>query len=470
MRIRYLLLPAALLVGVTACESTLEIEPTDAVREEAAIVDAPSARAALNGVYDAVQSANYYAEVMLTWGDLLADNAGHPGTFTSYREANRNRLTTTNTQVQATWEDIYEVINRANIVIAKVPGLPGLAEIPGVAGLSPEEKDQIIGEAHFLRALAYHDLVKYWSGVPIRTTAIESIEEASNITRATVAQVYTQVKADLNQAEALLSTISETRSASIGAVRALRARVLLYEASPGLTGSNTQNWTAVLDAANAVLGMNYALANDYRDLFNSSGANTSEDIFRLRFISDDPFWAGYYYLTKPLGGRFEVGPTASIDAAYEAGDARYDWSLKIDESETQYISKFPTPQGLEHPHVIRLAEVILIQAEALARLNRLPEAVNAYNRLRVRADLAPHVLGVDVLDQASVLAAIDQERRVELAFEGDRWPDLVRKGTVVTVMGIASRSHQALLPIPQSEIDVTRDESGTARLIQNTGY
>jgi hypothetical protein len=205
----------------------------------------------------------------------------------------------------------------------------------------------------------------------------------------------------------------------------------------------------------------------YGDLFTATGANTPEDIFRLRFTEQDPFWAGYYYLVKSLGGRYEVAPTASIRNAYEAGDVRRTVSIKTDPSRSTrfYAAKFPTPTGTEHPHIIRLAEVYLIRAEARAMQNNLLGAVDDYNVLRRRAGLPAHVFGVDVTDQASVLAAIGRERRVELAFEGDRWADLVRSRQVVTVMGLSGKPHQALYPIPQNEIDVTN-----GRLQQNPGY
>jgi hypothetical protein len=463
MKTRYLLLPAMLLATVS-CQSTLDVSPTDAVPTERAIVDAVSARAALRGAYDALQELSYYAEPMLSWGELSADNMSHSGTFTSYREADLNDLTTINTQVEATWDDIYEAINRANVVIDKVPS---------VSGLTDAEKNQIVGEARFLRALHYHNLVKYWGGVPIRTAPVASISEAGNVTRATVAEVYAQIMTDLQQAEALMTSLDETRAGSIGGVRALRARVMLYRESPGLTGLNTGDWAAVEAAASAVIDvMPYTLAAEYGDLFHPTGNSTSEDIFRLRFIAEDAFWAGYYYLVKSLGGRYEVAPTTSIRTAYEVGDERFTWSISSDPARPTrfYASKFPTPVGAEHPHVIRLAEVILIRAEARARQNNLVGAIDDYNLLRARAGLAAHALGVDVLTQADVIAAIGRERRVELAFEGDRWPDLVRTGQVVAVMNIADRPHQALYPIPQGEIDVTRNPDGSPRLTQNPGY
>jgi hypothetical protein len=173
-----------------------------------------------------------------------------------------------------------------------------------------------------------------------------------------------------------------------------------------------------------------------------------------------------------LGGRYEVAPTqgpggildafdpasGGDSANYNPTDARGVWSVRVD-SKT-WASKFRNPSGDEDVHVIRLAEVILIRAEALAHLNRLPEAVAEYNRLRVRAGLAPDpVVG---LTQAGVLAAIARERRLELAFEGDRWPDLVRVGEAVTLLGLTAQ--QTLLPIPQNDIDTAPG------ITQNPGY
>ena len=104
-------------------------------------------------------------------------------------------------------------------------------------------------------------------------------------------------------------------------------------------------------------------------------------------------------------------PTADLNAAYEAGDLRMPLTVIAATRRDYQGVKFPTTIGAEHLHVIRFAEVMLIQAEALARLGQLAAAVDEYNKIRVRAGLAPHVLGVDVTTQADVLAAIDHERR-----------------------------------------------------------
>jgi hypothetical protein len=114
-------------------------------------------------------------------------------------------------------------------------------------------------------------------------------------------------------------------------------------------------------------------------------------------------------------------------------------------------------------HVIRLAELVLIKAEVLARQNNLAAAVAQYNKVRVRAGLRAHVLGTDVTTQAQVLSAIETERRLELAFEGDRWPDLVRTGRAAAVRSLANPGY-VLFPIP------LRDIRTTPGLTQNPGY
>jgi hypothetical protein len=463
MNIRHLLLPAVLFAFASGCDSMLNVQPTEEVADENAIVDAVSARSALAGAYDALQEDYYYAEPIITVNELSSDNAIHSGTFTSYVEADDNRLTAHNDHAQHYWEDVYMGIGRANNLIAKVPL---------VAGLSDAEKNQIVGEALFLRALHYHNLVKHYAGVPLRLTPVTDINEASNATRASVAEVYTQILGDLAQAEGLMTSVDDTRSGSLGGVRALRARVLLYRGSPGPTGVNASGtWAEVEAAAASVIAMtsSYSLAADYSDLFSPTGGNTSEDIFRVRFTDQDANSIGYYFRMKSIGGRYELAPTASIRNAYEAGDERGTWSVKPapDPDDPRfYISKFPTVAGTEHPHVIRLAEIYLIRAEARAMQGNFAGAVDDYNLLRARAGLAPHVLGVDVLaTEADVMAAVRRERRVELAFEGDRWPDLVRSNLAVSVMGLDDRPFQVLYPIPQSERDVT-----TPPLEQNPGY
>jgi hypothetical protein len=155
---------------------------------------------------------------------------------------------------------------------------------------------------------------------------------------------------------------------------------------------------------------------------------------------------------------------------YAPTDERGAWSIQLDD-DTPYGAKFRTSAGTEDFHVIRFAEVVLTKAEALARQNQLAEAVAEYDPIRQRAGLPPDTLGTTVIDastgnvldtQAEVVARILHERRLELAFEGDRWPDLVRTGLATLVLGIDGK--MTLYPIPEREMDVTPG------LTQNPGY
>jgi hypothetical protein len=455
MRIKLLLLLSA--VGLGACSSVLDVPPTSSVPSETAIADAVGARAALAGAYAGLQSGRLYGQTIIDWTELLSDNARFVGTFDNYADADANQLRADNASVASIWNGSYDEINRVNEIIQKVPN---------VADLPAAEKDEILGEAHFLRALAYHNLVKLFGGVPLRLEPVASASEAASISRASAAEVYTQILADIALAKTEITAgPTQTRQASRGAVLALEARVRLYQA----------DYAGAEAAALAVEGLGYSLAPVFSQLFDATGNNTPEDIFRVAFSPTQSQSVGFYYLPKALGGRYEVAPTtgaAGIIAAFDPAsggniaiyapiDARGIWSISRAGTRT-YAAKFRNPSGDEDIHVVRLGEVILIRAEALARLNRLPEAVAEYNRLRVRAGVAPDpTTGT----QAVVLAAVARERRLELAFEGDRWADMVRTGQVLTFFAVnAIPASQAILPIPQAEMDVVPG------LTQNPGY
>ena len=438
VKLRFIL-PALLLGGIAACSKELATAPQDQLLADQAIVDAPTARAALAGAYAGLQALGYYGRNLEIIGDLPADNAIWSGTFQYLGDIGRDSIKADNTTVTSVWTAIYAVIARANMVLAKVPNIPDL---------STAEKNEILGEAYFLRALSYHNLVKFWGAVPMPLEPILVASEASKYQRVPVAQVYTQILSDLDKAGQLITNTSNTRQATVMAVHAIRARVFLYQA----------NYQGALDEANIVLAGRDTLTVAYKDLFTPTGTNTSEDIFRVAFTPVQYNEMGYYYLGA---GRRELQPSTKLNTAYEAGDLRKPWTIQPRGSKNLQGTKFPTTIGAEHLHVIRLAEVVLIKAEALARLNQLAAAVAEYNKVRVRAGLAPHTLDVEVTTQSDVINAIAKERRLELALEGDRWPDLVRLGTATTVLGITQ--NQTLFPIPANDVN-------TAGLTQNPGY
>ncbi len=460
--IRKTLLPAVLVIIAAGCQQILDVKPINEVEEEAAITTPAGARAALAGMYDGLQSTGYYGGTFVFFSDLSGDDVRHTGTFTTYHQADINQLTADNTTIEGLWDALYRVVGRANNILARVPN---------VAALAPDERDQMLGEAHFARALTFHNLVKLFGeqsssgvGIPIPLVPPPDIASTSNVTRATTGAVYTQILTDLAVGESLMTVGTGgpgTHQGSIAAVRAIRARVYLYQ----------QNWVAAEAQAESVAAMGYSLAPNYASLFDKDGVDTPEDIFVLQFTPVDFQLLGYYYRAKgAAGGRREIGPTATLIRQYAPGytgtpasfvttDLRGQHNISFQVS-TVYGSKWPTGIGGEDFHVIRFAEVLLIKSEAEARQGKLAEADSGVNAVRARAGLAP--LNLTALGQTAAIDAILQERRLELVFEGDRWPDLVRTGKAIATLGLPP--FQQLYPIPLNELDVAPG------LVQNSGY
>lgn len=443
------------------CQNVLDVHPVNEFDESQAISTPGGARAAVAGMYDALQGFSYYGGEVLFFGDLSGDDVEHMGTFTTYRQIDQNDVTSDNGSIEGFWDALYSAVGRANIVIQKVPA---------VVGLDPAERDGMLGQAHFIRALTYHNLVKFWGdtassglGVPIVLIPPPDIPSAGLVTRATTGEVYVQILNDLSDAEALMAGASnDSHRANLMAIRALRARVFLYQ----------KNWAGAETEAAAVAAGGYSLAPVYGDLFTPAGNDTPEDIFRLQFDAVDFCWEGYYYRHSEAQGRREISPSVSLITAYDPAyngsptsynptDLRGQWNIAfndVTDGTSVYGSKWQTGIGAEDIHVIRFAEVLLIQAEAEARQNKLAEADSTLTLIRARAGLP--AAGLDTMTQANAIGAILNERRLELAMEGDRWPDLVRTGRVPNSVP----AFQTLYPIPLNELDVAPG------LVQNPGY
>jgi hypothetical protein len=454
-----------LLIGLAAgCQNVLDVHPINDVDESQAISSPGGARAAVAGIYDALQDFSSYGGELLFFGDLSGDDVEHMGTFTTYRQIDQNDITSDNSSIEGFWDAQYRIIGRANIVIEKVPN---------VSELSPAERDDLLGQAHFVRALTFHNLVKFWGdtaaaglGVPLVLTPPQDISEAGSATRATTGAVYAQILSDLSDAESLMGSSTDAHRATLMAVRALRARVYLYQ----------KNYAGAEAEALAVATLGgFSLAASYGDLFTAGGDDTPEDIFRLHFDAVDFCWEGYYYRHSEAQGRREISPSVNLITAYDSGyngspgsynpvDLRGQWNITFNDTSdgsSVYGSKWPTGIGAEDIHVIRFAEVLLTLAEARARQGNLVGADLALTPIRVRAGLA--AARVDTMSQANAIDAILNERRLELAMEGDRWPDLVRTGRVQAFLpGVVA--FQTLYPIPLNELDVAPG------LVQNPGY
>lgn len=453
-----LLMPALILALAAGCDGPLNVKSKDTIPTPDAITDSVSARAALAGMYHGLQSLSSYGSDIPELGDLSADNAIASGTSTSYAEADANAMHAFNSVVFDVWESAYDNINRANDIIDRVGALEHF---------DPDTKGEIMGEAYFVRALMYHDLVKFFGDVPVRLHPTTSPTDAATITRTPVSAVYDQILKDLDSAQAGIIDSSSTTTVSAGAVRALRARVLFYRGD--YTGAETEAAAVENDFA-------YDLAPNYGDLYSANGNATPEDIFKViaTVVAAQQSFLSFDYFAKRLGGTYELAPDSSLMAAYQPGfnidddnaadewdptDLRGQWNISFARS-VDYGSKYRSITGTENFPVIRFAEVILIRAEALARMGQLPRAVTELRRIQTRAGVTLFTLGTHT--QQQVIDAIVAERRLELAFEGDRWHDLNRLGITPAVMHIDPS--QMLYPIPQAEIDVTPG------LTQNPGY
>ncbi|MFV8326161.1 RagB/SusD family nutrient uptake outer membrane protein [Flavobacterium sp. ZS1P14] len=371
----------------------------------------------------------------------------------------------------------YEGINRCN---------QALSIIPQLDQANPALRARLLGEAKFLRAFMYFTLVKTYGGVPIVNHLPNPSSDEDRImqlTRKTSAEVYAFIESDLAEAIAALPNKSEYAAAekgraSKGAAYALLAKVNLYQ----------KNWQKVVDNCNLITG--YSIVSDYASMFRLAGENDAESIFEIQGTGSTPA-KGISGYSATQGARGAGGwgwgfntPTQSLVNAYETGDVRKNATI-IFAGSTLYDGRV-VPTTVENPRYnykayssaftdawetdvnikyLRYAEVLLMKAEALNELNQTGAAIPLLNQIRARAGL----LNTTAVTQAAVRTAIWKERRVEMAFEHDRFFDLVRTGQAVAAFALDGKTFVAgkheLFPLPQSFIT----QAGTLST-QNPGY
>ncbi|MFC6997865.1 RagB/SusD family nutrient uptake outer membrane protein [Rufibacter roseus] len=456
----YILFLSAGLSVFSSCSDVLDVEPTTSIEFEGAITDARSADRALQGVYSAFQVEDYYGLSYLYYQGLYADNITFVGTFTTHLEVADRRINPTNLQIANTWAAIYSAIGRANVVIQAVEGLETI---------DGDEKNRIIGEAKFLRALAYFDLVKVFGGVPIVTTPTLVASEINYGERKSVDEVYSQIVGDLQDAETRLTGFGDVNypfGASEYAASALLARVYLQR------GMNAE---ARSKANDVITNGPYELAPNYADIFTGTGmsAPTNESIFELAFNRDDPNALATSSNPSTPGQKFYVSTNLYnvFEASGAQGDERFAASVQMQGTRRRIVKYSDVVQSADNVPVIRLAEMYLIRAEANARLGNanLPaslQVISDINAIRERAGLNRIVVGT--MTNAQALAEILQQRRLEFAFEGLRFMDLKRyNATCQAPLNFCApdNNFRNLWPIPYQQF-VTNPTLG----MQNTGY
>lgn len=469
-----------LLTGLLgACSKDfLELKPDQSTETGRAIKDLPGLQAAISGVYSLMQSANYYGRTMPLLPDLRADNSFISVINTNrYRNQDQYIVTANDVYTTDSWNQLYSVVANANMVISKGPAI---SLLPSVA--DSIEAKQIVAEAYAVRAQVFFDLSRMYAqpynftanashmGIPIVTiTNVDSVQSPSRSSmKDTYAQIINDLKTAIRKFEESNSTAFSSARLNVYSAKALLARVLLYK----------EDWEDAAALANAVIKSNrYSLLTGDKLVSDFKITGNSETIFEIiNTPVDNPGTDGLGYMFNQ-DGYGDVLATNNVFNIYTSGDVRRNFLKKSKragnggENPANVISKYSDVTTFsEGIKVMRLAELYLIRAEALAHLGKAPEAQADLNVVAQRADR--NALPVTVTGQA-LLDAILLERRKELAFEGHRLFDLIRTKQSFTkylasdkTIQVAWPSTKVILPIPQRELDANPN----IRNQQNEGY
>ncbi len=434
------------------CENRLEINPTDNLPGELAITSEANISAILIGTYDEMGQAETYGGELPLMTDLLGttDQVAWGGTFSEPRQAYTKNLLVDNFFVETIWQNSYESINQANLVIDNID----------IVTSSDEEKDRIEGEAKFLRALAYFDLVRNYGapyiagqpntqpGVPLRLSGILDYSVPLDVARSTVDDVYAQIIADAQSAYDLLPSVNSFYADKYAA-QALLARTYLQQG----------NYAAARDAANDVLANSgHVLTTTFDGAFNND-TDSSEDIFTFQVTSQTGInQLVNFYASQENGGR---GGDVRIQEAYynlfddPLNDERANF-FYISPDNDQVLSSKYTNQ-FANVTIFRIAEMHLIRLECNFREGTAVglDPLTEINALRARSNAAP-LAGPLTLD------LIFNERQLELAFEGFLIHDIKRFENNVGSLPFDDDS--LVFPIPQAETDTNPS------IVQNPGY
>jgi hypothetical protein len=362
---------------------------------------------------------------------------------------------------------MYRGINRANLVVARVPAI----------GMDPARRAALVGEAKFVRALNYLNLVRYWGAVPLRLEPSEGFEQLA-APRAPVDSVYRQIVADLQDAEAALPDAAANGRATRWAAKALLAEVYLGREQWAQAAAKARE---VIDSRRFSL-VEVRTAADFDQLFGADVDASPEEIFDVPFTRDGGLGSELPALLHHASAGYAANAYRALYAnmrsfvgTWDRADLRYQYGMytggdtrHLSAAEPQRFRKFRDSRAIERAghgndfHVLRYADVLTTFAEAESQANGgpTPAAYDAINRVRRRAyglntaasgarDLAPG------LGAQAFRSAVLQERAYEFTAEGRRYWDLKRTGTLeaaVRAVGKAYDPRYMLWPIPQDEL------------------
>ncbi len=439
------LLAAFLLLTLAACEDKfLAIPSQTALTTGTYFQTQADFQSAVNGIYAPLRGLYNQAFVM---GEMHSDNTRYIYNPSDRGQADIENITdfillSTNGVAGGKYVTNYAVISRANQVLSLIDA----------ATFDQTVRNQFKGEALYLRAMAYLDLVQYFGQVPLHLKPVTDRGQTA-LPLASVDTVYTRIITDARLAATLLpnkATQTAGRATS-GAAQTLLGNVYLIR---------KQYADAETVLKSVVSSGNYSLLPNYASAFDPANKNSSESVFEIQYQAGTDGYASsfiYQFLPRPMSAA-TVGtltgvsnpqgllaleafntPTPDLIAAYETGDKRKDISIGyapvLDGTQYPYAKKYlhtHSQFGITNDNwpVYRYAEVLLFLAEALNEQGKTSDASALLNQVRTRAGLA----GTTAAGQSALRDAIARERRVELAFENKRWLDLVRTGQAVPVM------------------------------------
>ncbi|MWW24494.1 RagB/SusD family nutrient uptake outer membrane protein [Algibacter lectus] len=474
-----------LVLGANSCgDSYLEEVDRYSIDSESYFNSETDYYNALVGAYDLLQST--YLNVVL--GEIASDNTlcgGESATdVVAWQQIDDMIHTPVNAELKKLWEWMYAGVNRANFIL----------EFQDKTDF--EGKEIILGEAHFLRAYYYFELVKWFGDVPLKETRFVLGDETS-VPRSPAADVYALIEADLKYAVNNLNYIApQVGRATKGSAQALLGKAYLYQ-------NKFTEATTVLDQL--ITEGPYDLVSDYDTIFETDGENNIESVFEVQYsdaegagfeclqCSEGNVAVGFNGIRNYTGPTFDSGfsfnvPTQEVVDEFEAGDLRKDVAILDIEAwatannatygegnehtgyfNRKYIARKGDlntgDQNLTNPNnyrAIRFADVLLMAAEAYNRGEISDSKAQGYlNRVRERAFGTAN----DVTSTGATLTdAIAHERRVELVGEGHRFFDLVRTGRGAEIDGFTAGKNE-VFPIPIEEIQFSN-----GNWVQNDNY
>lgn len=458
-----------------ACDKILDVTPRQSIDSSIALESPEAIQAALNAVYAQLRPYPMYGRDLIAFPELLSDNAAHTNNPNELYSEWRN-LPGAHLNI---WQNSYYAINGINNILKVLE-----QEKPGI---TVEFKERIAGQAYFLRALFYHNLMRVYAydptaivadanrgGVPLLTQPTLKLEEMQFPARASIEESYALIYSDLEKAIQLLDgkTVASNDPdfyASAGAAQALLSRVALY---------NGDYDRVITEATNAINVYSGKFQSNASYISSWRSAKNPESIFELVYLVGDnigvneslraTFTSRNSLNSATFANRGNVVVSDDLFSKYAANDVRK--GLIINglgrNNGRNEITKFLSRSGtanLDNVPVIRISEIYLNRAEAYARSMMEDEAREDLNMILVRAGLA--AADASLTGQA-LIDEILLQRRLELAFEGHRFFDMKRLGMdiVKSTGNVDFEEFRILARIPVTEIQ------RNSNLLQNFGY